>query len=135
MEGDFAALLKFAELIQTRMKVEKENKAKESLINDLKLIKDEIGRMVLSLPPDAEIHFPDPAEDQPIPPVSAELSHVNEDVDISLPMSSLEESISEASTSAVSVDDISARFSAFLKAKQKAKAKSKIPVPQSRNQQ
>lgn len=135
MEGDFAALLKFAELIQMRMKIEKQDSVKESLSNDLKLIKDEIGRMVLSLPPEEEIRFPEPIEDHSMPPTLGEVSQMNEDVDISLPISALEDSACETSTSAVSSDDISARFSAFLKAKQKVKAKSKIPVPQPRNQQ
>lgn len=51
-------LLKFAQAIQQKIKIETNEDAKQSLEKDLILIKDEIGKRVLNLPNDTQIFPP-----------------------------------------------------------------------------
>ena len=59
MENDnLFLLLKFAQVIQQKIKTETNTDVKQSLEKDLILIKDEIGKRVLSLPNDAQVFPP-----------------------------------------------------------------------------
>lgn len=129
MEGDFAALLRFAELIQARLKVEENESIKRSLNRDLKKVKDQIGRIVLEMPADAEIKFPNIPEETCSS--MENIPRITDQEDMSIASESFNESESSVT---ISSGDMAAKFDAFLKEKtSKAKTsrpRSRIPVPQ-----
>ncbi|KAK8897045.1 hypothetical protein M9Y10_014979 [Tritrichomonas musculus] len=57
-KGDLPLLLKFAQIIQQKIKTETDENVKGSLEKDLLIIKNEIGKRVLELPNDTQIFPP-----------------------------------------------------------------------------
>jgi hypothetical protein len=112
-------LLRLAELVQARANQEKDPQVKESLDLDLVRIKDELGRIVLSLPPDAQV-FPTAKEDGWLP--DAETSALASDI----PLASPQRVVTPSPEPVIPPEMIAAKFEAFMKTK--AKRKSRIPI-------
>ena len=134
MDADFAGLLRFAELIQARLKVETKESVKSSLRKDLKKVKDEIGKIILEMPTDASIQFPDPPDDT-IPQIE-EVQKIQERAEVETDESFDSDYSRENSATVISSDDMAAKFDAFLKSKANkpkvSRPRSRIPVPQNK---
>ena len=135
---DISLLLRFAEMIQNRYKSETNENAKASLEKDLKLVKDEIGKRVLDLPNDVPI-FPPIKEEKFNSPVKESFSSLHIESPQPLPQNSEIQSSNASfqSTSGhgslmLTGDDIAAKFTAFMKAKNSQKTRSRIPIPKAK---
>jgi hypothetical protein len=117
--NDLTALLRLAELVQARARRERDPHAKDSLEKDLTLIKDELGRVVLSLPSDVDVF---PAKEEDGFPDSDAFTLGSEIPNASPPCP-------KAEPPPLPAQLLGAKFESFMKAKAKAKRKSRIPVP------
>jgi hypothetical protein len=120
-QRDLMPLLRLAELVQARAKQEKDPRIKESLGLDLVRIKDELGRIVLDLPPGVQV-FPTAKEENWLP--DAETSTLVSDIPLASPQR--KSPAIPAAEPVLPPELIAAKFEAFMKTK--AKRKSRIPV-------
>lgn len=132
MDADFPGLLRFAELIQARLKVETKESVKASLRKDLKKVKDQIGKIILEMPTDVAIQFPDPPED-----ITPQTEDIQETAEAEASEDFSSDYSRENSSIVISSDDMAAKFDAFLKSKANKSTKvsrprSRIPVPQTK---
>ncbi|OHT08301.1 hypothetical protein TRFO_04914 [Tritrichomonas foetus] len=137
--GDLPLLLRFAELIQHKLKNETDEKAKSSLERDLKLVKNEIGKRILDLPEDVPI-FPPLPEEKFSSPIKESISSIHidsptkdmEELGSPIQNTSIQSLSGQSSSILLSTDDIAAKFNAFIKSKNSSKPKSKIPIPKAK---
>jgi hypothetical protein len=113
--SDFAPLLRLAEIVQARIKQENDQVARTSLEDDLKRIKDEIGKVVLGLPQDVEL-FSKPRDFDQESHLSGTLT-LGEELSSTGPPRPL----------TLPAEALGAKFNAFLKSK--STHRSRIPVP------
>jgi hypothetical protein len=120
MDHDLTSLLKLADLIQIRIKQEAEPNVRKSLEHDLVLVKTQIGKRVLELPPDVEL-FSKPKYDE-----------ISEDSGIlTIPLDSPPRDrvvspatdVSGGSSSELPGSNIETKFAAFMTSKQTPKPK------------
>jgi hypothetical protein len=113
--SDFLPLLRLAEMVQARIKQEHDQVARTSLEDDLKRIKDEIGKIVLGMPEDVELFPKSQAFD--------EESHLSGTLTLGEELSST--GLPRPLT--LPAEELGAKFNAFLKSK--STHRSRIPVP------